>query len=448
GDISASSDDWMRNLNSKQIQKGRVFDLDTRLRAFYSFTNKTNKPIITDIFYNDLRNNNLKFTIKQMPLEGDTLVYKPLKQSLPVINDGKWYLIRTERARDYKASFLGAKYHDSANLLVGLQPLSKLSDSLLWTVESIGENVILRNKALGYLDMTLYDRFLKFQLTKPTTGFKMIENQGRNGHNVLGAAFQGTTSSVKGLHMSVTDFVFGDYFSLTDNSTFFFEEFDIDYIISYGSEYLISVNIGTEIGNTSDVAYNRLLDALSNANYKARGLSMAGQRPYLVEITNAIEQVKNDIVMPLTSTEENPVWYRINRYETDFWKFLDEDIKQYLNVTEIGQPLQKSNLDVNSGKFLFRFEITDNGMLKIIPKSFRNYMLSSASSTITITKESSVNTNFDIVPIMTRYGVNFAIRGREIYNGYYFITFKGGEENIVRSLGMSSAGLPNNSKIL
>ena len=99
---------------------------------------------------------------------------------------------------------------------------------------------------------------------------------------------------------------------------------------------------------------------------------MAGQRPYLVEITNAIEQVKNDIVMPLTSTEENPVWYRINRYETDFWKFLDEDIKQYLNVTEIGQPLQKSNLDVNSGKFLFRFEITDNGMLKIIPKSFRN----------------------------------------------------------------------------
>lgn len=442
GDISPYSHDWMVDFaGDGKFQKGKINDLDNPFRSFYARTNKTNTPIVKEVKYKDKVYNTKVFVIKQLPVVGDTAVYKGLTQSLPVVNDGKWYFVRTERAREYLGSFLGAKRHSSGNLLAGNMVLSQYSDTLLWTVESAGANVVLRNKALGYLDMNLYNGMYRFTNTKPATGYKMIENWGQSGYSVLGAAFQGTTTSVKGIHMSVSDFIVGDWFGLWDNSTLFFEENNLDYIIQYGNNHLFGLEAGTRIGNTTVQAYERLFNAVTNATKTGSKLPADEQLPYVREILAAINQMKQEIVLPVSSTVANPVWYRIRRIDNNFWTRLANDMEQYLKVESISLPVQKANLIPESDNFLFRFESSVNGTVRIVPKLFSGYYVSTANTPVKLSNFNDNTTNLKFMPVMSRYGVHFLIRGSEQTNGFEFIRYDGGNADILRSVGIGGLGV-------
>jgi hypothetical protein len=365
--------------NNKTMKIGNDVDvryLPTRELSFFAYSNKTTQNITAAASYKNKAGAVTNFNIVQTPATRPDSIY--WTRPFPVANDGKWYILESEKSTKVFGNYL-QPIREGANTVLGVDVFTP-SDSLYWTFETnAAGRVVVRNKALGYLDFDLLaSNLLKFKPTKPLVGATMWKGETSNGSHIPSISLYGdTTATFKGLRYTdiANAFKIGyNSFKLLDRETRFqFTEKTFDALFTLTHETAAMVRIGDKIGETTELKEE---DFFVNLNLIQKNYSSL-VNPTEVQTDDAIKALwaarttlLNSINKVQTSTAAAPVWYRINSYK-NHWTIVKQ---AYLCSNGTTALLYTENMtDIDN--FLFRFESVGNGKVRIVSKKYPTFAL-------------------------------------------------------------------------
>lgn len=379
--------------------------LHNSVNSVYAYRNTEGKDRSTTIGFELIDGSQKSFTVTQRPATIEVPVYSSPYGSLPVVNDGKWYYMRTERALCTMSNFL-RPVKISGKWSVGTGYLTH-NDSLLWTIESSGAGVILRNKALGYIDLnTLNGNNVSFSVNKLANNLIIKDNFSKSYYyGVQGYAFEGNSANVQGLHVSNNGDVVTNYFKIDDNCTFFFEEPKAAFIKSHAN-ILIKALKGYE-SFTDLYEIENLRQLVQNIDDNQSVEIFKGNAS---AITQAMRNVYNTILNKIYSTADKKTerWFFMKRFISGTWGMtLYEQTNQYLYFPDQYTALEQDVLISNDQRFGFKFEKQNSGLFYLINKALPTLKLSVATGTIRTLGYTPLA--MEIRPVITFRGLKFAM---------------------------------------
>lgn len=403
GDLDGS---WWGGDSNITNGRGERQVLHNSINSVYAYRNSTTTNRSATISFRLKDSNQKSFTVTQRPATIAVPTYTTNNGTLPDVDDGKWYYIRTERATCTFSNFL-RPIKNSDKWIIGTG-LMAYNDSLLWTIERNGAGaVILRNKAMGYIDLNnLAGSNISFSKNKLSNSLILKKNVSSSYfYGVAGYAFEGNASTVKGLHVLTNGNVVNDYFNIDDNCTFFFEQPNA-YFLKYQGNMMLNALKGYESFTESHEIENLRLRVQEIDDSQLNEIFVANA----IVVMDAINIVYNTLLLKLTSTPDKKVenWFVLKRHLSGTWGLtLNEQTDQYLFIPNQYNYLEQEPLKVSDNRFSFKFERQTNGKFHLINKSLPTLKLSSVGSNIRTLSYSPIS--FDIRPVITFRGLKFAL---------------------------------------
>lgn len=380
--------------------------LHNSVNSVYAYRNSTTANRSATISFRLKDGNQKGFTVTQSPATIPVPTYTSNNGTLPAVDDGKWYFIRTERATCTLSNFL-RPIKNADKWIIGTGFMA-YNDSLLWTIESNGAgSVILRNKALGYIDLNnLAGTNITFSANKLSNSLLLKKNVSRSYfYGVAGYAFEGNTSTVKGLHVLTNGTIVNNYFKIDDNCTFFFE-LPNAFFLKYQGNMMLNAMKGyesfVEVHEIENLRQrvSEIDDSQSTALFNANAMSLV----------DAINIVYKTIFTKLSSTPDKKVenWFVLKRHISGTWgQTLNEQTNQYLFIPDQYNYLEQEPYIASDNRFSFKFERQADGKFYVINKSLPTLKLSAVGSNVRTLGYSPIS--FDMRPVITFKGLKFAL---------------------------------------
>ncbi len=379
--------------------------LHNSVNPIYAHRNNTDSHRTVKINFNLTDGTQKSFDVTQRPAINPEPVYSTTNGFLPTVDDGKWYFVRTERAKCTQSNFL-RPVRSGSKFIVGTGELAN-NDSLLWTIESNGINrVILRNKAMGYIDLNnLENTNVTFSSVKLSNNLTLRENISTNFYSdYIGYSFQGNSNNVLGLHVATNNRIITNYFRIDDNCTFFFNEPNAFFYKRFGGNVLKALRGYDEFTVSNDINQLKQNIQAIDDNQNSEVFNA-----HVSSILTTISAINNTLIDKVTSLPGTGVekWFNVSRYLYNVWgqTTLNEELFHYLNFSDRNAVLEHAALNNGDDRFAFKFEKQASGFYHIVNKANLNLKISVATGSIRILSYSPVN--FEIRPIYTFRGLKF-----------------------------------------
>ena len=379
--------------------------LHNSVNSVYAYRNSTATERSTEIRFRLTDGQERNFKVVQKPAVDKIPVYTSNVGILPAPNDGKWYYVRTERGECTRSNYL-RPVRNGDNWIVGSGFLS-ISDSLLWTIETSGSGaVILRNKAMGYLELNaVNENRVTFTKTKPSVALRMKPNvSNKLYYGATGYVFEGDGQGIKGLHMQLNGNMVVSYFDVNDFCTFFFDVPDVTFYKKLGNTMIDALNGYKFLSDSFEI--DQLKQSVGSFD---KNISEASLDRRAKELIASMNEVYSSILLRLSSSlnADNDKWFSIKRYFNSTWGLtLKEQTDEFLYFANKSSVLNQDPLTGSDHRYAFKFVKQPNGTFCIVNKANDNYYLCNKAEGILLDKRTDT---FILRPVITFRGLKFAI---------------------------------------
>ncbi|MFV0472487.1 MAG: hypothetical protein ACK5L7_10745 [Paludibacteraceae bacterium] len=290
--------------------------------------------------------------------------------STPAANDGKWYYVKSQRG----GTGLWWTF-DTTNSWTTPGILNKNNNQKFALAQVGTSNVTM--KEYGGLLLTAATTGV-FDATGATTGWTQTSNM-VNG--VQGYAFPGENSGLHQWNAGTSWKVKSGYYSITDNSTFFFYEDALDLDLNIAIDDALvrknTTNVGTGVGQTPQPAVDDYAAAIATAQTTLGSTDATAIQSAIDALANATTTFINaKVPIVQSSTSASPIWYLIKN-TTRNGKGATFFAPSFGVQTKCGTPANTVKADGTSTgaakpylNHLFRFEKQTDGTYQIINAAF------------------------------------------------------------------------------
>ncbi len=389
---------------NSQITNGRGERqvLHNSVNSVYAYRNTTNEKRDTEIRFRLINGDEKSFKVIQNPATLESPVYNSNLGFLPEANDSKWYFIRTESGRCTNSNFLKAITNSDGLKVSTSFPL--YNDSLLWTIEKNKKgDVLLRNKALGYLVYSEVEAQYEFSKIKPIMGFNSKIGVSRDlYYGTRGLIFSLVKDSTQGLYFDLRGELIPN--NIKNNSLLFFEPVNSLFLKQFANNMLFSLegNGSFSMKYEAGVLSNLLNSIEEKHNQKHFDIKAS---KILLELYKISTSVNKSFEVNQYSQSS---WFFIKRYTQATWGIhLEQQSDEYLFFNNRFSDLINKPLDNTDLRFAFQFQKQSEGKYIIYNRAFPNDKLYKNGDKIVLSSNNA--TVFEVIPIFTFRGLKYTI---------------------------------------